>query len=134
MGKPKTKPGEFMLKVDNIIPLWRSVIPNIFVFFNFLLDHDQGWQLTYIHGCREWFGKAVAALLFWVVLVMLQARKKKIQEKCDEIVVCTASDQTTMESIVSAQQSLQNVHEIVQAANIAVLKIWSIFISKTRKV
>ncbi|XP_022966210.1 uncharacterized protein LOC111465949 [Cucurbita maxima] len=82
---------------------------------------------------KEWLGKAVAALLFWVVLVMLQARKKKIQEKCDEIVVCTASDQTTMESIVSAQQSLQNVHEIVQAANIAVLKIWSIFISKTRK-
>ncbi|KAG7027480.1 hypothetical protein SDJN02_11493, partial [Cucurbita argyrosperma subsp. argyrosperma] len=56
-----------------------------------------------------------------------------LAEKCDEIVVCTASDQTTMESIVSAQQSMQNVHEIVQAANIAVLKIWSIFISKTRK-
>lgn len=88
----------------------------------------------YIYGCREWFGKAVAALLFWVVMVMLQARMEKIQEKCDEIVVCTASDQTTMESIVAAQQSLQNVHEIVQTANIAVLKIWSIFISKTRKV
>lgn len=65
---------------------------------------------------------------------MLQARKEKIQEKCDEIVVCTASDQTTMETIIAAQQSLQNVHEIVQTANIAMLKIWSIFISKTRKV
>ncbi|CAK9319728.1 unnamed protein product [Citrullus colocynthis] len=82
---------------------------------------------------KEWFGKAVAAFLSWVVMVMLQARMEKIQEKCDEIVVCTATDQTTMESIVAAQQSLQNVHEIVQTANIAVLKVWSIFISKTRK-
>ena len=76
----------------------------------------------------------MAAFLSWVVMAMLQARMEKIQEKCNEIVVCTASDQTMMESIVAAQQSLQNVHEIVQTANIAVLKIWSIFISKTRKV
>lgn len=88
----------------------------------------------YIHECREWFGKAMAALLFWVVVVMLQARMEKIQDKCDEIVVCTASDQSTMETIVAAQQSLQTVHEMVKTANIAVLKIWSIFISKTRKV
>ena len=26
--KPKAKPREFILKVDNIVPLWRSVIPN----------------------------------------------------------------------------------------------------------
>ncbi|XP_022154463.1 uncharacterized protein LOC111021735 [Momordica charantia] len=82
---------------------------------------------------KEWFGKAMAALLFWVVVVMLQARMEKIQDKCDEIVVCTASDQSTMETIVAAQQSLQTVHEMVKTANIAVLKIWSIFISKTRK-
>ena len=28
-GKPKIKPREFMLKVDNIIPLWRAVVPNM---------------------------------------------------------------------------------------------------------
>ena len=28
LGKPKAKPWELMLKVDNIIPLWRVVIPN----------------------------------------------------------------------------------------------------------
>ena len=27
--KPKAKPRELMLEVDNIIPLWRSVIPNM---------------------------------------------------------------------------------------------------------
>lgn len=91
-------------------------------------------QLMYIHGCREWFGKAVAAFLFWVVMTMFQARMEKIRENCDEIVVCTATDQSTMESIVAAQQGLQNVHEIVKTVNIAVLKFWSIFISKTRKV
>ncbi|KAG7033658.1 hypothetical protein SDJN02_03382, partial [Cucurbita argyrosperma subsp. argyrosperma] len=82
---------------------------------------------------KEWFGKAVATFLFWVVMTMFQARMEKIRENCDEIVVCTATDQSTMESIVAAQQGLQNVHEIVKAVNIAVLKFWSIFISKTRK-
>ena len=29
IGRPKAKPREFMLKVDNIIQLWRSVIFNM---------------------------------------------------------------------------------------------------------
>ena len=29
LGKPKATPRELMLKVDNIIPLWRFVIPNM---------------------------------------------------------------------------------------------------------
>ena len=28
LEKPKTKPRELILEVDNIIPLWRSIIPN----------------------------------------------------------------------------------------------------------
>jgi len=28
LGKPKAKPRELKLKVDNIIPLWRFVVPN----------------------------------------------------------------------------------------------------------
>lgn len=65
---------------------------------------------------------------------MLQARKKRLTDKCNEIVVCTASDQSTVESIVSAQYSLITIHEMLQAANIMILKIWSILISKARKV
>lgn len=68
---------------------------------------------------------------------MLEARRKKIYEKRTEIVVRRSnmsSDQSTMESIVSAQQRLYTVHEMMQIANIAMLKIWSILISKAYKV
>ncbi|XP_041026191.1 uncharacterized protein LOC121266443 [Juglans microcarpa x Juglans regia] len=82
---------------------------------------------------KEWVGKAIASFLLWVVAKMFQARRKRINERCNEIVVCTASDQTTIESIVSAQHGLQTVHQLLRKANIAVLKLWSIFISKTRE-
>lgn len=84
--------------------------------------------------CREWVGKAIAAFIVWVITMMIMARKERINEKCNEIVVCTASDSTTMESIVSAQHGLQNLHEIVQMTNVTLLKLWSIFISKAPKV
>ncbi|KAJ1409103.1 hypothetical protein SESBI_22994 [Sesbania bispinosa] len=84
----------------------------------------------------EWVGKAAAAFLIWVIVKMLKAREKKINEKCNEIVISRASmasDQTTMESIVSAQHGLYTVHEMMQIANITMLKIWSILISKADK-
>jgi nicotinamide mononucleotide adenylyltransferase len=65
---------------------------------------------------------------------MVEARRKRINEGLNEIVVSTASEQSTMESIVSAQYGLQTIHQAVQTANIALLKIWSILVSKTRKV
>lgn len=79
-------------------------------------------------------GKAIAAFLVWVVAKMIRARQERIDEKCNELVVYTASEQTTVESIVSAQHGVQTVHEIVKKANVSVLKLWSIFISKARKV
>ncbi|XP_048320782.2 uncharacterized protein LOC107432758 isoform X2 [Ziziphus jujuba] len=82
---------------------------------------------------KEWVGKAIAALIFWLIAVMIMARKARISEKCNEIVICTASDSTAMESIVSAQHGLQTLHEMVQKANITLLKLWSIFVSKARK-
>ncbi|KAH9784590.1 ArgH [Citrus sinensis] len=82
---------------------------------------------------KEWVGQAIAACLLTIVVKMLQARKKRLTDKCNEIVVCTASDQSTVESIVSAQYSLITIHEMLQAANIMILKIWSILISKARK-
>lgn len=65
---------------------------------------------------------------------MFRARLQRLDTKCNEIVVCTASDQSTMESIVSAQHGMQTVHEMVQTANVSLMKLWSIFISKARKV
>lgn len=69
--------------------------------------------------------------------MMIELRQKRIYEKCNEIVISrssTASDQSTMESIVSAQHGFYTAHEMLQIANIAILKIWSILISKTDKV
>ncbi|XP_011094141.1 uncharacterized protein LOC105173922 isoform X1 [Sesamum indicum] len=82
---------------------------------------------------KELVGLAISAFLLWAVAKMLQARRERIPEKQDKIVICTASDQSTMESIVSAQQGLRSVHEIMQQTNIALLKIWSILISKAPK-
>ncbi|ESW33977.1 hypothetical protein PHAVU_001G114200 [Phaseolus vulgaris] len=89
-------------------------------------------MITYM----EWVGKAFAGLLIWAIRKMIEARKNKTYEKCNEIVISRSSmssDQSTMESIVSAQQGLYTVHEMMQIANIAMLKIWSILISKADK-
>ncbi|TKY62873.1 hypothetical protein E2542_SST12738 [Spatholobus suberectus] len=89
-------------------------------------------MITYM----EWVGKAFAAFLIWAIIKMLEARQNKIHEKCIEIVISRsseASDQSTMESIVSAQHGLYTVHEMMQIASIAMLKIWSILISKADK-
>ncbi|KAL0374713.1 UNVERIFIED_CONTAM: hypothetical protein Sradi_3387000 [Sesamum radiatum] len=82
---------------------------------------------------KEFVGLAISAFLLWAVATMLRARRERIAEKRDKIVICTASDQSTMESIISAQQGLRSVHEIMQQTNIALLKIWSILISKAPK-
>ncbi|KAG8376419.1 hypothetical protein BUALT_Bualt09G0061500 [Buddleja alternifolia] len=82
---------------------------------------------------KEWVGLATSAFLLWMVAMMLRTRRRKILEKHDKIVIHTGSDQTAVESIVSAQQGLRSVHEIMQHTNIALLKMWSILISKAPK-
>ncbi|XP_008367282.2 uncharacterized protein [Malus domestica] len=82
---------------------------------------------------QEWVGKAIAAFFISLVAKMVRARRQRLDIKCNEIVVCTASDQSTIESIVSAQHGMQTVHEMVQIANVSILKLWSIYISKARK-
>uniref|UniRef100_A0A803MJV1 Uncharacterized protein n=2 Tax=Chenopodium quinoa TaxID=63459 RepID=A0A803MJV1_CHEQI len=82
---------------------------------------------------REWIGKALATILFWAAYEMLRARQQRIGEKYNKVVVCTASDQTTMESIISAQQGLRTAHDLVQQVNIAILKIYSILVSRAPK-
>ncbi|CAL0322810.1 unnamed protein product [Lupinus luteus] len=84
----------------------------------------------------EWVGKAIAAFLIWLVVMMLELRRKRISEKCNEIVISRSSmssDQSTMESIVSAQHGFYTLHDMLQIANIAILKIWSILTSKADK-
>ncbi|KMT11301.1 hypothetical protein BVRB_5g109840 isoform A [Beta vulgaris subsp. vulgaris] len=82
---------------------------------------------------KEWIGKALATILLWAVYEMLRARRQKIGDKYNKVVVCTATDQTAMESIVSAQQGLRNAHDLVQQVNIAILKMYSILASRAPK-
>lgn len=89
--------------------------------------------VTLIITYKEWAGKALAAILLLLVGKMLRARKRRVRDNCKEIVVCTASDQTIMESIVSAQHGLRSFRDIVQNTNITILKIRSIFVSRTTK-
>ncbi|KAG5556243.1 hypothetical protein RHGRI_006747 [Rhododendron griersonianum] len=82
---------------------------------------------------NEWVGKALAVFLLWVVAKLIQARKQGTGNKSDKIVICTSSDQTTMENIVSAQHGLRTTREMVQLANISILKIYSILLGKAPK-
>ncbi|PWA88634.1 hypothetical protein CTI12_AA118690 [Artemisia annua] len=81
---------------------------------------------------KEWVGKALAVFLMWVVSKMIWARRHEVGKKT-KFVVCTASDQSTRESIVSAQHGLNTVYTIMQTANISILKIWSILLSNAPK-
>lgn len=65
---------------------------------------------------------------------MLWIRRTGVPQKNEKIIIRTATDQTAMESIVSAQQGLRTVHEIMKQTNVALLKIWSILVSKAPKV
>ncbi|KAM7272745.1 hypothetical protein ACFE04_027408 [Oxalis oulophora] len=82
---------------------------------------------TVIICYKEWIGKAVAAFLLWALTKAIQGRRQKNTVKRNEIVVCTASDKSTMESIISAQYGLISLHEIMQAANVTLLKCRSLF-------
>lgn len=88
----------------------------------------------WLHSDREWIGKAIAAVLLSAVVHLLWARWRKIGSKHEKIIICTASDKPAMESIVSAQQGLRTLHEVMQYTNIAILKLWSIITSRSPKV
>ncbi|CAN1352382.1 hypothetical protein LINPERPRIM_LOCUS42786 [Linum perenne] len=84
---------------------------------------------------KEWVGKAIAAFLFRGALRILEARRGRSDKQSNEIVVHTGGEQkSTTESIVAAQFGLKSVHEVMQAANIAILKIWSLMLAKAPKV
>ncbi|XP_058750048.1 uncharacterized protein LOC131623043 [Vicia villosa] len=84
----------------------------------------------------EWVRKGAATFLVWVIVNMLEEREKKLNKQCNEIVISRSnmgSDQSTMDSIVSPQRGFYTVHKMMQIANITMLKIWSILISKADK-
>ena len=72
--------------------------------------------------------------MLWAVVKMIRARKEGIGNKRNKIVVCTASDQSAMETIISAQHGLKTARDMVQLANISILQIWSILLGKSPKV
>ncbi|XWS58555.1 hypothetical protein CRYUN_Cryun08bG0044200 [Craigia yunnanensis] len=84
---------------------------------------------------KEWVGMAISAGLLLVVAKMLRARQERLKDKENEIVVCTASYQTasTRENIVSAQYGIMTIREIMQEANVTILKLHSILVSRADK-
>ena len=65
---------------------------------------------------------------------MVKARRENVRDKLNKIVVSRGSDQTTIESIVSAQQGFITVQDMVKTMTIATMKIQSILVSRTNKV
>ncbi|KAG5232854.1 hypothetical protein IMY05_013G0060900 [Salix suchowensis] len=129
IGESATILMELLKPLKNVVPWFQDVI---------------SWRrpaitLTMIAASlviiyKEWVGKAIAAGLFWLVLKMILSRLGRSQDKCNEVVVCSGSDQKiTMESIVAAQFGLKNIHEMMQLSNISILKILSIIHAKARK-
>ncbi|XP_010243740.1 PREDICTED: uncharacterized protein LOC104587722 isoform X2 [Nelumbo nucifera] len=90
-------------------------------------------SMTVIIIYKEWIGKMLAVFLVWAVGKILKARHDRTGEKFTEVIVSNSSDQTTVESIVSAQHQLLSVYSMLQTANITILKIQSILLSKAPK-
>ncbi|TYI57279.1 hypothetical protein E1A91_D11G269300v1 [Gossypium mustelinum] len=84
---------------------------------------------------KEWIGKALSAGLLLVVANMIRARQERLKDKQKEIVVCTGSDHTpsTRENIVSAQYGFLTVREIIKEANVTILKLHSVLVSRAHK-
>ncbi|KAL1813393.1 hypothetical protein ACET3Z_023458 [Daucus carota] len=81
----------------------------------------------------EWIFRAIAALLLWTVSKMIWARRARVADKYTKLVVFVDSEQTTVGSLVSAQHGMNTINELMQSANISILKMWSILISKAPK-
>ncbi|XVE90208.1 hypothetical protein DITRI_Ditri20bG0060600 [Diplodiscus trichospermus] len=84
---------------------------------------------------KEWIGKAISSGLLLLVAKMIRARQERLKDKQKEIVVCTASDQsaTPRENIVSAQYGFMTIRDIIQEANVTILKLHSILVSRAHK-
>ncbi|KAK5813761.1 hypothetical protein PVK06_029212 [Gossypium arboreum] len=84
---------------------------------------------------KEWVGKAISAGLLVLVAKMIQARQEKLKDKQKEITVCTAFESTasTRENIVSAQYMYMTICQIIQQANVTILKLHSVLVSRAPK-
>ncbi|XP_020591575.1 uncharacterized protein LOC110032324 isoform X2 [Phalaenopsis equestris] len=120
--------GELLSPLKNLLPFLQRIISwekPALTFSTFVI------ALLTIY--KEWFGPALAALLLFAVGMMLWVRHKRLGELPIEVVISPPSEKSTLESIVSAQHSLNNFDAMVKTTNITILKIKSIFVSKTPK-
>ncbi|KAG4915693.1 hypothetical protein JHK87_053250 [Glycine soja] len=76
----------------------------------------------------EWVGKTFAAFLIWAIIKMLDARKKKIREKCYEIVINSKhSNAKDMECVRQANLVMVAMNCLVCEFNISIILIWALF-------
>jgi len=118
--------------IMNIVPwfqellAWQKPFTTTTVFIISLL-------VTYM----EWVRYTVSGMFFMATGFLIWIRRQPaIRDKYEEIAVSkssSSSDQTTMESIVSAQQAIIQLHSALQTTNITLLKLLSIALSKPMK-
>ncbi|KAG8487119.1 hypothetical protein CXB51_020625 [Gossypium anomalum] len=84
---------------------------------------------------KEWVGKAISAGLLVLVAKMIHARQEKLKDKKKEITVCTAFEPSasTRENIVSAQYMYMTICQIIHQANVTILKLHSVLVSRAPK-
>ncbi|KAK8713008.1 hypothetical protein V6N13_148236 [Hibiscus sabdariffa] len=84
---------------------------------------------------KEWIGKAICFGLLLVVANMTRARQERLKDRQKEIVVYTGSDHnvSTRENIVSAQHRFYILREMIKEANVTILKLHSVLVSRAHK-
>ncbi|KAE8721179.1 Potassium channel tetramerization domain-containing protein / pentapeptide repeat-containing protein [Hibiscus syriacus] len=84
---------------------------------------------------KEWIGKAICFGLLLVVANMARARQERLKDKQKEIVVYTGSDNnaSTRENVVSAQYRFLTLRETIKEANVTILKLHSLLVSRAHK-
>ncbi|KAK8589822.1 hypothetical protein V6N12_024213 [Hibiscus sabdariffa] len=84
---------------------------------------------------KEWIGKAICFGLLLVVANMTRARQERLKDRQKEIVVYTGSDHnaSTRENIVSAQHRFFILREMIKEANVTILKLHSVLVSRAHK-
>ncbi|GMI94261.1 hypothetical protein like AT2G21720 [Hibiscus trionum] len=128
---------------ENALILMELLKPlkSVFIWFREIISWEQpavtliAIAITTTIVYKEWVGKAISAGLLVSVAKMIQARQERLKGKQKEITVCTASEPTASarENIVSAQYGFITISQIINQANVTILKLHSILVSRAHK-
>nr|GME06550.1 uncharacterized protein LOC109239154 [Ipomoea batatas] len=79
------------------------------------------------------FTMAFAGPLHWMKMYYVLDKRLAIRFLINPYVVVYTEPQTTVQCIVSLQQGIRTVYDMIQCLNVIILKIWSVMVSHTPK-